>query len=449
MLFHLTVFLNFVLICWSQTIPIISYISKDQEVNLGDTLDLQCSAKNAKDYIVFWQKVNPSEQLISGKELLIVRDPRITIYYHYDDDAWATIEIKDVTENHAGIYKCSISSENTPSATVELRVRIPPEITDNSTNSVIAIEGESVELKCFAMGYPQPRIFWRREDNAVLPTEERFHHGNVLKISSVRKEDRGTYFCVAENLAGKVRRSVQVEVLFSPLITVEQERVGQVLQSDVELQCHIQASPRAEIEWMKDGNLVYNNMYTRILFNYTEDGSVNTTLKIMKIEKRHFGNYSCKAANSLGSNLKTINLYETDHLESSEKCANKSAPEITGITEEQVVIKVGGMIKLQCSSQYSHNVVVIWSKLSVTSTSPLNKLDFIISSGNVLIAKDDRISLNHNQTFNSNSPLQHSTTSTLQIKNAQETDSGKYQCLIASPGGIPVTRDVKVKVNPA
>lgn len=110
---------------------------------------------------------------------------------------------------------------------------------------------------------------------------------------------------------------------------------------------------------------------------------------------------------------------------------------------------MGDIIALQCSAQYSHNVVIIWSKLSVTSTSPPTKLDFIISSGNVLIAKDDRISLNHNQTFSNNSPLQHSTTSTLQIKNAQEIDSGKYQCLIVSPGGIPVTRVVKVKVNPA
>lgn len=183
--------------------------------------------------------------------------------------------------------------------------------------------------------------------------EGRIHYGNLLKITSVRKEDRGTYFCIAENLAGKVRRSVQVEVLFPPSITVEKERIGEVIQSDVELQCYIQASPRAEIEWMKDGNLVYNNIYTRILFNYTEDDSVNTTLKMMKIEKRQFGKYSCKASNSLGSNVKTINLYETDHLgfndvtefskvvkvddESSEECANKSAPEITRITEEQLI----------------------------------------------------------------------------------------------------------------
>lgn len=129
-----------------------------------------CSAKNAKDYILFWNKVKPSEQFISGGALIIVRDPRISINYRDDDDTSATIQIKQITEKDAGTYKCSISTDNSISATVEVRVRIPPEITDNSTNSVIAVEGEPVELKCFAMGYPHPRIFWRREDNAVLPT---------------------------------------------------------------------------------------------------------------------------------------------------------------------------------------------------------------------------------------------------------------------------------------
>ncbi len=43
------------------------------------------------------------------------------------------------------------------------------------------------------------------------------YRGNILKIHSVKKEDRGTYYCVADNGIGKsARRNVAVEVEFPP-----------------------------------------------------------------------------------------------------------------------------------------------------------------------------------------------------------------------------------------
>ena len=43
------------------------------------------------------------------------------------------------------------------------------------------------------------------------------YRGNILKIHSVKKEDRGTYYCVADNGVGKsARRNVAVEVEFPP-----------------------------------------------------------------------------------------------------------------------------------------------------------------------------------------------------------------------------------------
>ena len=60
-------------------------------------------------------------------------------------------------------------------------------------------EFDSATLECTAKGSPQPRIEWRRADNAVLPTGGIIYRGHKLKIHSVKKEDRGTYFCVADN----------------------------------------------------------------------------------------------------------------------------------------------------------------------------------------------------------------------------------------------------------
>lgn len=65
------------------------------------------------------------------------------------------------------------------------------------------------------------QVSWRRENYAVLPTGGSQYRGNILTIPSVSKDDRGTYYCVAENGVGKgKRRNIAVEVEFSPVITV-------------------------------------------------------------------------------------------------------------------------------------------------------------------------------------------------------------------------------------
>jgi len=55
------------------------------------------------------------------------------------------------------------------SASVQLVVRRPPYISDNSTRSLVVKEGQLVELECYAGGFPKPRISWRRANNKILP----------------------------------------------------------------------------------------------------------------------------------------------------------------------------------------------------------------------------------------------------------------------------------------
>lgn len=65
-----------------------------------------------------------------------------------------------------------LSVNNKITAEVELSVRRPPIISDNSTQSIVASEGQAVQMECYAAGYPTPTIIWRRENNALLPTGE-------------------------------------------------------------------------------------------------------------------------------------------------------------------------------------------------------------------------------------------------------------------------------------
>ena len=86
------------------------------------------------------------------------------------------------------------------------------------------------------------------------------YKGNILEFSAVQKEHRGTYYCVATNVVSVgARRNVDVEVEFAPSIKVVRKRVGQALQFDADLECHIEAYPPPAIKWYRDNILLSTN----------------------------------------------------------------------------------------------------------------------------------------------------------------------------------------------
>ncbi|XP_043599237.1 tyrosine-protein kinase receptor ver-4-like, partial [Bombus pyrosoma] len=135
------------------------------------------------------------------------------------ENCWAELvhDIKDIQETGAGFYQCKIliSLNNYVSANVELQVRKPPIVSDNSTRTMVVTEGQPVQLDCYTGGFPAPRISWYRENNAILPTGGSIYHGNILKILIIHKEDRGIYYCIAENGVGhEARRNITVDILY-------------------------------------------------------------------------------------------------------------------------------------------------------------------------------------------------------------------------------------------
>ncbi|TDG50757.1 hypothetical protein AWZ03_002746 [Drosophila navojoa] len=136
--------------------------------------------------------------------------------------------------------------------------------------------------------------------------------GNILRIKSVKKEDRGTYYCVADNGVSKGdRRNINVEVEFAPVITVPRPRLGQALQYDMDLECHIEAYPPPAIVWTKDDIQLANNQHYTISHFATADEYTDSTLRVITIEKRQYGDYVCKATNRFGDAEARVNLFET------------------------------------------------------------------------------------------------------------------------------------------
>lgn len=138
----------------------------------------------------------------------------------------------------------------------------------------------------------------------------KYYSGNTLKISTIRKEDRGTYYCVAENGVGRgARRNINVEVEFAPVITAPRPRLGQALQYDMDLECHVEAYPPPAIVWLKDDIQLSNNQHYSISHFATADQYTDTTIRVITIEKRQYGEYVCRAANKLGTAETKVELF--------------------------------------------------------------------------------------------------------------------------------------------
>jgi neuronal growth regulator 1 len=161
----------------AQRNPQITYISEDQSVNLGSTVELACSVQYATGlYPVQWVKAGKSSRdnyILSTDTSLVVKESRFASLYDGASSTY-TVLIKDIQEGDTGEYQCEVilSITNKIVAKTNLIVLKPPIILDNSTQGIISKEGEHVTMECFATGNPPPIVVWRRENNALLPTGE-------------------------------------------------------------------------------------------------------------------------------------------------------------------------------------------------------------------------------------------------------------------------------------
>ncbi|XP_037948758.1 lachesin-like [Teleopsis dalmanni] len=155
----------------AQRTPTISYITQEQIKDIGGTVEFDCSVQYAKEYTVLWIKTDTDPVFLSTGSTLVIKDSRFAMRYDPNSSTYK-LQIKDIQETDAGVYTCQIVMSVTHSVkgTVKLSVRRPPVISDNSTQSLVASEGNEVQMECFASGYPTPTITWRRENNAILPT---------------------------------------------------------------------------------------------------------------------------------------------------------------------------------------------------------------------------------------------------------------------------------------
>lgn len=114
-----------------------------------------------------WLKVE-DKGILTIHDHVITRNYRISLVH--SDSKNFILTIKNVQEVDRGLYMCQINTQPMISQVGQLDIVVPPDILVNETSSdVVVSEGSNVTLRCKARGYPQPKIFWKREDKEDIP----------------------------------------------------------------------------------------------------------------------------------------------------------------------------------------------------------------------------------------------------------------------------------------
>lgn len=350
--------------------PSITFITKDQIVNIGDELELRCNLADWEGYSIGWTRIDTSTSpnrvtTIARGTSLDVPSNRFQATFDARQSQY-TLRISQVNENDAGVYQCQIAQGMSTPHTVKTNVfvRIPPTIGDNSTRSVIISVGSDLQMQCYANGYPQPTISWRRNKNSLIPINGgvAIHRGNTLSLKNVTRDDRGTYYCVADNgVSPGARRGISVEVEFKPVVRVGQMRYEQALQYDADLHCSVEAFPSPSISWIKDGVELSNNQHYSIAIFDTSDEFSQTTLRVKKIEKRQYGVYLCRATNKFGVSEAEVRLDETPNVVCPPACDSpsyltSSSPNCLSSSSILLLLSIASLLSLNYSHDSKFNI---------------------------------------------------------------------------------------------
>uniref|UniRef100_A0A0A9X7J6 Lachesin n=3 Tax=Lygus hesperus TaxID=30085 RepID=A0A0A9X7J6_LYGHE len=309
---------------------------------------------------VAWIKAD-TKAILAIHEHVITNNQRLSVT-HNDDNTW-TLNMRGVKREDRGTYMCQVNTDPMKSQSAYLEVVIPPDIIyEETSGDMMTMEGGSVKLVCKARGYPEPKITWRREDGGDIilrnpvtgktkdgkisqqqtnTNRRRMSsiEGSVLLLTKITRSEMGVYMCIASNgVPPTVSKRLMLHVHFRPVIQVPNQLVGTPGGTDVTLQCHVEASPKAINYWTRASGemIVWSPKY---VMNEQSTPYYATVmyLTIKDIHNADLGGYKCVSKNSMGEAEGTIRLYAMElnrngriNLEEDEDFEKEKGAEETG-----------------------------------------------------------------------------------------------------------------------
>ncbi|XP_025152792.1 Down syndrome cell adhesion molecule-like protein Dscam2 isoform X42 [Harpegnathos saltator] len=284
-----------------------------------------------------------------------------------------TLIIREARVEDSGKYLCIVNN-SVGGESVETVLTVTAPLTAEIEPSTQTIDfGRPATFTCAVQGNPIKTISWLK-DGKPLGLEDR-----VLRIESVKKEDKGMYQCFVRNDQESAQATAELKLggRFEPP-QIRQAFVEETLQPgpSMFLKCVASGNPTPEITWELDGKRLSNTDRLQVGQYVTVNGDVVSHLNISSIHNNDGGLYKCIAASKVGSaeHSARLNVYGLPFIRHMDKKA----------------IVAGETLRVTCPVGGYPIESIVWER--DTRVLPINRKQKVFPNGTLIIENVERMS---------------------------------------------------------
>ncbi|XP_008315771.1 secreted immunoglobulin domain 4 [Cynoglossus semilaevis] len=358
--------------------PVVSVEPRAVTVRQGESVSFRCRVGNdAQGIHLEWRRAN-NQALPDNAKI---------------GPDGAVLTFANAKPGNQGQYRCvAANSAGRGMASATLNVKFPPKVRLTPTGPLHVKVGHGVSVVCRATGRPQPTLSWKRQGSTLQLFTTETNDANTIQWDAARLEDSGIYICQGENSEGVTEVKVKIIVEAGPgvpVATVSTTEMTVVEGHTVTMSCQATGSPPPEISWSK--------LRAPLPWKHSV---VDGTLTLSNVGRQDSGQYICNATNIHGySEAYTQMEVET--------------PPYATCMPEQVRLRAGDSLSLQCLAHGSHPIHFVWSRAGRAS----------LPAG-AMTTKDGKLTVGH----------------------VQASDSGTYKCVATNHiGSSEATARVNVR----
>nr|XP_024214194.1 Down syndrome cell adhesion molecule-like protein Dscam2 isoform X43 [Halyomorpha halys] len=330
--------------------------------NSGSTFDLLCLAQGYPLPSTRWYKFVEG----TSKKQAVVMNDRVK-------QVSGTLIIREAKVEDSGKYLCVVNN-SVGGESVETVLTVTAPLSASIEPSVQTVDfGRPATMSCNFEGNPVKTLSWLK-DGKVLPNKEA-----MLKIESVRKEDRGMYQCFVRNEQESAQASAELKLgsRFEPPL-IKDYFNNETLQPGayLKLKCVAKGNPIPEITWYLDGKKLIKSDRQQI-GQYTSLASdVISHLNISSVQPNDGGLYKCVASSKVGvtEHAERINIYGQPFVRPMEKKA----------------IVAGETLVVTCPYAGYPIDSIIWERDG--RALPINRKQKVFPNGTLIIENLERLS---------------------------------------------------------
>ncbi|KAK3526699.1 hypothetical protein QTP70_032078 [Hemibagrus guttatus] len=257
----------------------------------------------------------------------LVTDPKINVTLHEKETGLPVMGSYNPTSGFTGIledkdYKCrgEYNGEEKWSNIFHIFTILVPEVLEVHINAskTVVIQGEPLSVNCSAHGVQLVYFTWGlpNKDNQgqeiltdMIPATLSMR--SFLNISQTTLNDSGQYFCYARESVGNQRTSASINITvlergFIELSSFQSPNVSVLLHENVQLRVEVEAYPKPDIRWSKDGAMI--NGDNIINTSQEQETRYVSILTLVRIRLEQKGYYTIHVANEDDSKEMTFDL---------------------------------------------------------------------------------------------------------------------------------------------